>query len=88
MYLATDSSLLHTAGGDEERWNEINGLPPPPHYFKPKTSNIAPRTTGWTPSKTNTQTPPVYGKVRYHSNWWNWAVIVSTISVELNIPRS
>lgn len=50
-------------GGEEERWAQLQGLPPPVSAYRPAMNNIAPRADAWAASRSNTQTPPLQGPV-------------------------
>ena len=53
------------AGGEEDYFADLEGKPAPQSAYRPSASSVAPRTKGWMPQRSNTQTPPLTGVVRY-----------------------
>ena len=68
IHLALTNSMRQCvnarAGGEEERWAQIEGSEPPQCSYKPRPANIAPRNDSWQASRSNTQTAPRSGAVR------------------------
>lgn len=67
-YTASPIHIHPLAGGEEELHALREGRAPPETAYRPRLANIAPRTDGWAPSRSNTQQPPRSGPV----SWCGW----------------